>query len=101
MAIKKVTRKIISRSPKAEKEDPVKVEASSEPETRRAKKCFFCQKKTNPSYTDVESLRRFLTDRAKIVPRERSGVCAKHQRVVARNVKYARHLSLLPFVPKV
>lgn len=101
MAEKKITRRIISRSPKAEKEESAKVEVSTEPETRRAKKCLFCQKKTIPSYTDLESLKRFLTDRAKIVAKERSGACAKHQRAITRNIKYARHLSLLPFVPKV
>lgn len=68
----------------------------------RAKKvCSFCQNKTIPSYTDLSILRRFLTDRAKIVAKERSGVCAKHQRGVAKNIKYARHLALLPFVPKI
>lgn len=100
MAIKKVTRKIISsqvKVPKVEAETPPEVEV----EGKRTKKCFFCQSKKNPSYTDLESLRRFLTDRAKIVAKERSGACAKHQRAITRNIKYARHLSLLPFVPKV
>lgn len=63
--------------------------------------CLFCQNKSNPTYTDLSTLRRFLTDRAKIVGKERSGVCSKHQRAVAKNIKYARHLALLPFVPKV
>lgn len=94
MAIKKVTRKIISSQPKLEASEP-------EAEVRRTKKCFFCHSKTIPSYTDLESLRRFLTDRAKIVAKERSGACSKHQRAVAKNIKYARHLALLPFVPKV
>lgn len=75
-------------------EEPVKVD-------RPKKKCLFCQNKSSPTYTDLAGLRRFLTDRAKIVSRERSGVCAKHQRAVARNIKYSRHLALLPFVPKV
>lgn len=65
------------------------------------KSCSFCQSKTIPTYTDISSLRRYLTERAKIQPKMRSGVCSKHQRAVSRNIKYARHLSLLPFVPKV
>jgi len=65
------------------------------------KACTFCTKKTVPSYTDMANLKHFLTDRAKIYPRGRSGVCSKHQRLVAKNIKYARHLSLLPFVPQV
>ncbi len=74
----------------------------SESRTSRAKRvCLFCQKKSIPTYTDLSMLRRFITDRAKIVAKERSGVCARHQRAVAKNIKYARHLALLPFVPTV
>ncbi len=74
----------------------------SESKTSRAKRvCLFCQKKSIPTYTDLSVLRRFLTDRAKIVAKERSGVCSRHQRAVAKNIKYARHLALLPFVPAV
>lgn len=108
----KITRKIIPlgkvamlAKPVARKEVIEKkvTEAVEETEVRaRTRKvCFYCQNKSNPSYTDLISLRRFLTDRAKIVSKERSGVCSKHQRQVARHIKYARHLSLLPFVPKV
>ena len=63
--------------------------------------CHFCQSKTVPSYTDLATLRRYLTERAKILPKMKSSVCARHQRAVSRQIKYARHLSLLPFVPKV
>lgn len=91
-----------SRGRGPEEVEDAKVEEGTNTKTVRAKKeCAFCHSKTNPSYTDLGSLRRFLTDRAKIVSRERSGVCAKHQRQVSKNIKYARHLSLLPFVPKV
>lgn len=83
------------------KEKIAEVTEEAEVRGKLKKTCFFCHSKTNPSYTDLANLRRFLTDRAKIVAKERSGVCAKHQRQVARNIKYARHLSLLPFVPKV
>lgn len=68
---------------------------------RTKKVCSFCQSKTNPSYTDLVVLRRFLTDRAKIVARAKSGLCSRHQRLVTRQIKYARHLALLPFTPKV
>src|SRR3989344_1031444 len=70
-------------------------------ELRVKKVCFFCQNKSIPTYTDLVTLRRFLTDRAKILPKLRSGVCSKQQRAVTKNIKYARHLALLPFVPKV
>ena|SRR3989338_2627653 len=112
MAEKKITRKIIPvgkaavlAKPVVEKKVTVEkvAEVVEETETRAKPKkvCYFCQNKLNPSYTDLANLRRFLTDRAKIVSKERSGVCSKHQRMVAKHIKYARHLSLLPFVPKV
>lgn len=65
------------------------------------KACSFCQSKTNPVYTDMNILRRFVTERAKLVPKSKSGLCSKHQRLVTKHVKYARHLSLLSFTPKV
>ncbi len=82
-------------------EKVTEVQEESETRVRAKRVCFFCQNKSNPSYVDLVSLRRFLTDRAKIVPKERSGICSKHQRKVAKHIKYARHLGLLPFVPKV
>ncbi len=65
------------------------------------KSCAFCDSKTNPIYTDAVSLRRFVSMRAKIVPKLRSGICSKHQRKLAREVKHARHLALLPFTLRV
>jgi small subunit ribosomal protein S18 len=47
-------------------------------------------------YKNVELLRRFTSDHGLILPRRRTGVCARHQRRVARCVKLARHLALLP-----
>lgn len=100
---KKVTRKVISKLGTAKVDDVVEqIETESKTETTRSKKvCLFCQNKSIPSYTDLVTLRRFLTDRAKILAKARSSVCSRHQRAVAKNIKYARHLSLLPFVPKV
>jgi small subunit ribosomal protein S18 len=64
-------------------------------------KCSFCLTKTVPFYHDVAVLNRFVSDRGKIFSRSRSGVCAKHQRLLARAIKRARHLALLPFVNRV
>lgn len=61
------------------------------------KKCYFCSEKKDPDFADVAVLRRFLTERGKIVPRSRNGLCAKHQRDIACAIKYARHLALLAF----
>jgi small subunit ribosomal protein S18 len=61
-------------------------------------KCFFCQYKTEPSFKDLENLEKFLTPRKKIVTREKTGVCAKHQRKLTKQIKYARYLGLIPYV---
>ncbi len=65
---------------------------------RRSKFCNFClDKVAEVPYKDADLLRRYLTDRGKIRPRRQTGTCAKHQRSLARAVKRARHLALLPF----
>lgn len=63
----------------------------------RRKEDIFSTSKTVPDYKDVETLRRFLTERGKIRPRRQTGLTSKHQRMLARQIKRARHLALLPF----
>ncbi len=64
------------------------------------KVCSFCAGKIETiDYKDIEKLRGFISDRAKISPRRRTGTCAKHQRILATAIKRARHLALLPYVP--
>jgi small subunit ribosomal protein S18 len=66
---------------------------------RRKKYCRFCvQKVKDIDYKDVELLQNFITDRGKIRTRNSSGNCAKHQRKLARAIKNARIMALLPFV---
>lgn len=61
---------------------------------------MFCVERIKEiDYKDFERLRRFVTDRGKIEPRRKSGVCAKHQRALSNAIKRARHLALLPYVP--
>jgi len=60
--------------------------------------CSFCEDKIEPSYKNVDALKRKTTERGKILPRRVTGVCAKHQRALASEVKRARHIALLPFV---
>jgi small subunit ribosomal protein S18 len=67
----------------------------------RRKKCRFCQDKIEHiDYKDVARLRRFVTDRGKILPNRISATCAKHQRQLSRAIKLARHVLLLPHVAK-
>ena len=67
----------------------------------KRKVCFFCRDKVDViDYKDRAKFSRYISDRGKIESRRRTGVCAKHQRVLARAIKRARHLALLPFVPE-
>lgn len=61
-------------------------------------KCFFCEHAIEPSYKDIQNLEKFLSVRKKIVPTEKSNTCAKHQRKLTKQIKYARYLALLPFL---
>lgn len=64
----------------------------------RGKVCGFCVDKTiYLDYKDLERLRRYVTDRGKILPRRVTGNCALHQRMLTTSLKRARHLALLPF----
>jgi len=58
--------------------------------------CPFCVAKKEPDYKDYKTLEKFLSDRAKIVGRDRTGVCAKHQKKLTVAIKRARFLALLP-----
>lgn len=64
------------------------------------KQCFFCKEDKTPNYIDTEVLFRFLTERGKIIGKDRSGVCSKHQRNLTIAIKHSRHLGLLPFVAR-
>ena len=67
----------------------------------KPKICHFCVNNVNEiDYKDSQTLRRFISSYAKIVPRKRSGVCSKHQRKLANAIKRARIVALLPFTNK-
>jgi len=73
---------------------------SGNPRMRRMKKkvCSFCIDKVETiEYKDVGKLRKFISERGKILPRRISGNCAKHQRQLTIAIKRARHVALLPF----
>jgi small subunit ribosomal protein S18 len=64
----------------------------------KKKVCKFCTQKLKIDYKDADTLRRFITERGKILPRRITGTCAKHQRALALAIKRARIIALLPFV---
>ncbi len=64
----------------------------------RKKVCTFCADKVKIDYKDVNRLKKFISDRGKILPRRSTGTCAKHQRELTIAIKRAREMALLPFV---
>lgn len=65
---------------------------------KRRKVCAFCVDKIDiVDYKDVSRLRKFLTERAKILPRRITGNCARHQRQLTRAIKRSRQMALLPY----
>lgn len=68
---------------------------------RRRRVCIMCADKMKMAdYKDVSFLRRFVSDRGRIDTRRRTSACAKHQRAIARAIKRARHLALIPYTPE-
>jgi small subunit ribosomal protein S18 len=68
---------------------------------RRKKVCKFCVEKIDAiHYRDVRLLQQFVAERGKIVPRRLTGVCTTHQRSLARAIKQARNIALLPFAAR-
>ena len=69
------------------------------PARRRKKVCVFCGKENNEiDYKDVAKLKKYVSERGKILPRRITGNCAKHQRALTVAIKRARHISLMPYV---
>ncbi len=65
----------------------------------RRKVCAFCEAKaTSIDFKDIDKLKRYMTERAKIVPRRVTGTCAEHQRQLTTAIKRARYVALLPYV---
>jgi len=65
---------------------------------RRKKVCQFCADKTETiDYKDVEKLKKYITERGKILPKRITGTCATHQRAVTTAIKRARIVALLPY----
>ena len=64
----------------------------------RKKVCGFCVDKVeNIDYKDIARLRRYMSERGKVLPRRVTGTCARHQRELTVAIKRARHLALLPY----
>ena len=65
---------------------------------RKKRVCTFCVDKINNiDYKEIGKLRKYISERGKILPRRVTGNCAKHQRAMTVNVKRARHMALMPY----
>ena len=65
---------------------------------RRKKVCVFCGKDNVIDYKDTAKLKRYVSERGKILPRRITGNCAKHQRALTVAIKRSRHVALMPYV---
>ena len=65
---------------------------------RRKKVCVFCGKDNVIDYKDTAKLKRYVSERGKILPRRITGTCAKHQRALTTAIKRERHVALMPYV---
>ncbi len=68
------------------------------PMHRRKKVCVFCGKDNVIDYKDTAKLKKYISERGKILPRRITGTCAKHQRALTVAIKRARHIALMPYV---
>ena len=69
--------------------------------TNQQKECYFCISGIKDvDYKEIKVLQRFLSSYAKILPRKKTGICAKHQRKLAQSVKRARFMALIPFTTR-
>ena len=68
------------------------------PMHRRKKVCVFCGKDNVIDYKDTAKLKKYISERGKILPRRITGTCAKHQRALTVAIKRARHCALMPYV---
>ncbi len=83
-----MARKITPKKRKFLREKPVK------------RNCEFCNQKFEPDYKNYKDIKKYLTDRTRILGKDRTGICSKHQRKLTVAIKRARHLGFLPFAPE-
>ena len=69
------------------------------PRKGRRKVCAFCADKVEEiDYKDIAKLKKYITEKGKIIPKRMTGTCSKHQRVLAVAIKRARQMALIPYV---
>ncbi|MBQ6133953.1 MAG: 30S ribosomal protein S18 [Lachnospiraceae bacterium] len=81
-----------------QKSDSDRPRGPRKPMHRRRKVCIFCGNEAVIDYKDTELLKKYVSERGKILPRRVTGNCAKHQREITTAIKRARHMALMPYV---
>jgi len=66
-----------------------------------AENCPFCKKEAILNYKEVDVLKKSISERGKIIGKDRTGICSKHQRGLTKEIKRARFLALLPYISSV
>ena len=85
--------------PYGNREEGRGAQARRRPMHRRKKVCAYCADKNAViDYKDVARLKKFVSERGKILPRRITGTCAKHQRKLTTAIKRARHVALMPYI---
>lgn len=85
-------------NPKKEKRDPGDMKMGFKIKRAKKKTCAFCVDKVESiDYKDVTKIKKYISERGKIIPRRISGNCAKHQRQLTAAIKRARYIALLPY----
>jgi small subunit ribosomal protein S18 len=67
---------------------------------KKPNKCYFCENGGEPNYKDVLILRRFVSDRGRVLSADKTGICSKHQRKLSTAIKNARIMALLPYTDR-
>lgn len=89
-------KEVVAQPEEAKK--PVEKKKFFKQHTKNKKKvCAFCEDKKAIDYKDVNRLRKFVTEKGKIIPSRQTGTCARHQRELTVAIKRARNIALLPF----
>ncbi len=89
---------VVEEAAPAQEQQPKAERPAQRPIRRRKKVCIFCADKIDYiDYKDIGRLRKFVSERSKILPRRISGACGKHQRQLTVAIKRARYMALMPF----
>lgn len=92
-----VNQPVVNQQAVEESAKPVEKKKFFKHNKSKKKVCAFCEDKKPIDYKDVNRLKKFVTEKGKIIPSRQTGTCARHQRELTVAIKRARNMALLPF----